>query len=113
EKTYTMIENRDDYWAWFKGPFLDGINMFEWYDSGQQQDPQTYFIGQKLIGAVALRQVRRKNLCSGVPKQFSGSIPLCYRSWEEEREPYGPNNTWTWSPNDQGSEVEGRFETYP
>lgn len=101
------VGNLDDCWEFLLGQFFAVFFQESWYNDEPFRDSPAYRLfnyNYRLLGRVALRQVRvKKNSCK-VPQAMQVLVTSCYAEYEEtpeieDQETYGPADApFKWQP---------------
>ena len=92
------VGNLDDVWEWLQGQFSQIFFQETWYNNDPFKGTDAHRLfnyNYRLIGRVALRQVRvKKNSCK-VPQAMQVLVTACYAEYNtdkliEDQETYGP-----------------------
>ncbi|KNC50965.1 polycystic kidney disease 2 [Thecamonas trahens ATCC 50062] len=92
-KTFRDVATKEEFWQFLHGPFINGL-------LGDFGAGEGVIYGVNwLVGSARMRQVRVKPALCDVHADFFPLITQCYGRYaigEEDREPYGPGDAWTY-----------------
>eukprot|EP00475_Leptophrys_vorax_P012798 TRINITY_DN19179_c0_g1_i2.p1 TRINITY_DN19179_c0_g1~~TRINITY_DN19179_c0_g1_i2.p1 ORF type:complete len:486 (-),score=96.77 TRINITY_DN19179_c0_g1_i2:1004-2374(-) len=104
-KTFMDINNIQDFWAWARGPFLDGMypddgNLGFFYEGNNLTNSGYGFLygTTKVLGSPRFRQVRSQRIPC-YPSDYGGTLRSCFSqdlTNYEETGAFGPHYNWTW-----------------